>query len=344
MKYRARELVRLVAIFAALIASVVVAAAAEVRARAILYEEDLTNPIGNRLVGTATWSLTSDGQGSASPVVSVAVQMPGRPGLHLTFRKNSDNTVPASHLITINFSDLALAPGGGVTSVPGILAKSGEAKRGVPLTGLIVKVTPASFMIGLSKRKVDVQRNIGLLLNQEWFDIPIVYSNKHRAIVAIEKGEAGDRFFTRAFSSSAGVQAPKKNTLASSGTGFVVSNAGQVLTNAHVVRDCSEIHVHNFNAVSRARVLAHDNSNDLALLATEIRTEHIPKWRLASRQGEEVVVFGFPLAGILASGGNATTGNITALTGLQDDSRFVQISAPIQPGNSGGLSLTKRVK
>jgi S1-C subfamily serine protease len=109
-----------------------------------------------------------------------------------------------------------------------------------------------------------------------------------------------------------------------------------------VVRDCSEIHVHNFNAVSRARVLAKDNSNDLALLATEIRTEHVPKWRLASRQGEEVVVFGFPLAGILASGGNATTGNITALTGLQDDSRFVQISAPIQPGNSGGPVFNKK--
>ncbi len=54
------------------------------------------------------------------------------------------------------------------------------------------------------------------------------------------------------------------------------------------------------------------------------------------RQGEDIVAYGFPLAGVLSSGGNVVTGNITALAGLGDDSRFLQISAPVQPGNSGG--------
>jgi S1-C subfamily serine protease len=52
-------------------------------------------------------------------------------------------------------------------------------------------------------------------------------------------------------------------------------------------------------------------------------------------------VYGFPLTGALAAGGNFTTGNVTALAGLADDSRFLQISAPVQPGNSGGPLLDR---
>jgi serine protease Do len=55
--------------------------------------------------------------------------------------------------------------------------------------------------------------------------------------------------------------------------------------------------------------------------------------------GEGVAVFGFPLSGLLATSGNFTLGNITALAGLLDDSRMMQLSAPVQPGNSGGPVL-----
>ena len=54
------------------------------------------------------------------------------------------------------------------------------------------------------------------------------------------------------------------------------------------------------------------------------------------RAGDSVAAYGFPLAGTLSSAGNVVSGNITALTGVGDDVRFFQISAPIQPGNSGG--------
>jgi serine protease Do len=82
--------------------------------------------------------------------------------------------------------------------------------------------------------------------------------------------------------------------------------------------------------------LARDERNDLALLATDLHPTQTANWRLQVRQGEDIVVYGFPLTGALASGGNVTTGNVTALAGLADDSRFLQISAPVQPGNSGG--------
>ena len=54
------------------------------------------------------------------------------------------------------------------------------------------------------------------------------------------------------------------------------------------------------------------------------------------RQGDQVVVYGFPLVGALSEAGNLTTGTLSALSGLGNDSRYIQISAPVQPGNSGG--------
>jgi S1-C subfamily serine protease len=59
------------------------------------------------------------------------------------------------------------------------------------------------------------------------------------------------------------------------------------------------------------------------------------------RRGEEVVTYGFPLAGLLSSGPTLTTGEVSALAGLRDNPRQFQISAPVQPGNSGGPLLDR---
>ncbi len=124
----------------------------------------------------------------------------------------------------------------------------------------------------------------------------------------------------------------KTEVAATSGTAFFVSRNGEALTNAHVVENCQQIRANN----GTARLLARDIRNDLALLATDQRPAQWSNWRLSVRQGEDIVVYGFPLTGMLSSGGNVVTGNVTALAGLEDDSRFLQISAPVQPGNSGG--------
>jgi hypothetical protein len=57
------------------------------------------------------------------------------------------------------------------------------------------------------------------------------------------------------------------------------------------------------------------------------------------RAGDAIVALGYPLAGLLATTANLTVGNVSALAGLGDDSRYLQISAPVQPGNSGGPLL-----
>jgi serine protease Do len=126
-----------------------------------------------------------------------------------------------------------------------------------------------------------------------------------------------------------------------SGTAFLVSKDGNALTNAHVVRGCRQINVSGNGQDGTARLLARDDKNDLALLATDLHPSQAANWRLQARQGEDIVVYGFPLSGMLASGGNVAAGNVTALAGLADASRFLQISAPVQPGNSGGPLLDR---
>ena len=126
--------------------------------------------------------------------------------------------------------------------------------------------------------------------------------------------------------------------LAGSGTGFYISAGGQILTNAHVVGECSSLAVESIGKPAvEARLVASDARNDLAVIQTKARAPRTAAFRAGSmRQGESVVVYGFPLPGAVASSGNATAGNVSALAGLRDDTRMLQISAPIQPGNSGG--------
>src|SRR5260370_35348122 len=108
--------------------------------------------------------------------------------LALWFRRNSDAAVPASVTAELTFILPRDFAGGGVGNVPGILMKSNEQARGTPLAGLAVKVTDGFFLVGLSNVDADRQRNLQLLKERSWFDVPLVYVNQRRAIIAIEKG------------------------------------------------------------------------------------------------------------------------------------------------------------
>jgi len=126
------------------------------------------------------------------------------------------------------------------------------------------------------------------------------------------------------------------------GSGFVVSSAGMVLTNAHVVSGCEVIRVTTAGGSQRtASLVAADPQSDLALLGSKGGFSSVAGFRVGRplRLAEEIVALGYPLHGLLASGVNVSTGTVSALAGIANDSTKVQISAPVQPGNSGGPVL-----
>ncbi len=179
------------------------APAAAVAQKVVLYDEDPNDPKGKRYVGSALWrtETVSPGPGLAPELaIRADVEIPER-HLRMTWslRRNTDKALPASHTIEIMFTLPADFPEGGIGNVPGVLMKQDEQARGVPLAGLAVKVTNGYFLIGLSAVDVDVQRNIQLLKERDWFDIPIVYTSGKRAILAMEKGTPGVRAFEEAF-------------------------------------------------------------------------------------------------------------------------------------------------
>ena len=171
--------------------------------RVVLYEEDPSNASGKQYVGTAIWRTESvaAGPGQANDVaVRAEIEIPEpKVTVKWSLRRNTDKALPASHTIEIMFSLPPDFPNGGISNIPGILMKQAEQTRGMPLAGLAVKMTTGFFLIGLSSAEADVQRNIQLLKERAWFDVPVVYANGRRAIMAIEKGEPGERAFAEAF-------------------------------------------------------------------------------------------------------------------------------------------------
>jgi S1-C subfamily serine protease len=126
----------------------------------------------------------------------------------------------------------------------------------------------------------------------------------------------------------------------SSGTGFAVSPSGHLLTNSHVVEGCTSVDVLNGAGAAVARVVGRDVKNDLALLLSDTPTRAVVSFRRAPpRAGEDVIAIGYPLHGLLAADINVSVGIVSATAGLRNDTSRLQVSAPVQPGNSGGPLL-----
>jgi S1-C subfamily serine protease len=127
----------------------------------------------------------------------------------------------------------------------------------------------------------------------------------------------------------------------SSGSAFAVHPAGKLLTNSHVVEGCSEVSVTDRTGrVRDARVETRDERNDLALISLDSPVADIASFRrLPVRSGEDVVAVGFPRRGLLATDVNVSKGIVSATAGLRNDTSQLQISAEVQPGNSGGPLL-----
>ncbi|MCK8787611.1 serine protease [Roseomonas sp. NAR14] len=114
------------------------------------------------------------------------------------------------------------------------------------------------------------------------------------------------------------------------------------MTNHHVTNNCTEMRARTANGTELVgTVLNSDEERDLSLIAVQGTPGPPLVFRRGPevRRGESVVTYGFPLAGLLSSGPTLTTGDVSALSGLGDNPNQIQISAPVQPGNSGGPLL-----
>ncbi len=168
---------------------------------AALYEEDPSNGQGNRFAGSAVWRTETvpPGPGLAPELaVRVDIRIPER-GMAVAWslRRNSDRSLPTSHTITITFDLPPNFSDGGVASVVGLIMKEGEQVRGTPLGSRAVKVSNGNFLVGLAD--ADRQRNLQMLKDLGWFDVPIYYSDGRRAVLGFQKGPSGVRALNDAF-------------------------------------------------------------------------------------------------------------------------------------------------
>jgi hypothetical protein len=169
----------------------------------VLSEKEPTDLAGERFYGSAIWrteTVTSRPGHPPELAVRADIEVPERKlAMTWVLRRNTNHAPPTTHTIEVTFSLPADFPFGGVNSVSGVLMKEAYLARGAPLSGSAIQVTPTFFLFGLSALESVAQRNLELLRERSWLDIPVVYGNGRRAIIAVEKGTPGERVFADAF-------------------------------------------------------------------------------------------------------------------------------------------------
>jgi len=162
--------------------------------RAVLLLED-SKP--RKISGTVTWEF-EPGNNPSDGRVRAVVDFPERElKLRLTFQRNSEPSLPASHTAELSFVTPD-SSGGGIEAVGMFVMKtSADELDEVALAGSVVNVIGGLFLVGLSESMRG--SNIELLKKRAWFAIPVTFDDKKRALISLEKGPSGERVFTEAF-------------------------------------------------------------------------------------------------------------------------------------------------
>ncbi len=161
----------------------------------MLYEEGETvGARGAALRGDVRWEVVRESIGGAppDPIVRATIAVPERQATTtIIFRRNRDDALPASHLIEVAFELPPEFLGGEISNLPGLIMKGTENARGDALIGASARVADRLFWIALSSAERDEERNLNLLKERDWIDLPMMYGNGRRAILTIEKGADG---------------------------------------------------------------------------------------------------------------------------------------------------------
>ena len=148
--------------------------------------------------GTVEWSEGTDELGL--PTLIGHASIPARSlGVNLTIRKNSDPSLPASHLMEVDFDVSDTFIGGAISNLPGVLLKDEELVPGTPLVGASARVVGNSFLFALSASETDAAVNADLLENRRWMDLAVVYGTGRNAILTLEKDDTAQALFEKVF-------------------------------------------------------------------------------------------------------------------------------------------------
>ncbi|MBY3594352.1 RodZ family helix-turn-helix domain-containing protein [Rhizobium bangladeshense] len=166
-----------------------------------LYEERIGQSSPTAIEGTVVWSVQHEAGQNGRQVATVQgnVTVPERNlSALVTFKRNSDPSLPASHLVEIVFSVPPNFEGGSIDSVQRISMKRTEQDRGDALIAVPAKITDDFHMIALNDYPDARKANLDLLSTRNWIDIPITYRNGRRALLTMEKGGTGTDAFNTA--------------------------------------------------------------------------------------------------------------------------------------------------
>jgi hypothetical protein len=165
--------------------------------KGVLHEESVNSKGVATIDAAVTWRYVDDG--ADGPAIEADLQVPQRGmKIKITIHKNTDSSLAASHLIEIKIDVPADLPGKSIQKLTRIFMKPTEEARGAPLLGAAAKITDGFFWIALSGADADLARNLALLRDGEWIDLPFAYETGQRGILTFEKGSQGDQVFQKA--------------------------------------------------------------------------------------------------------------------------------------------------
>ena len=117
----------------------------------------------------------------------------------MTIKRNTDEQLPATHLIEMVFLLPEDFAGGGISAVNRFVMKGSEEERGDTLIAVPAKISDSIFLVALNNLDEARATNETLLKTRDWIDIPIQYNTGRRALVTLQKGEAGRKIFDDVF-------------------------------------------------------------------------------------------------------------------------------------------------
>ena len=173
-------------------------------------------------------------------------------------------------------------------------------------------------------------------------NIFFMFENQNLVRANFDSADGGSTYLIRTFPKDA--ERSYGSEPVSSASGFFVSSDGYVITNNHVIEGARQIFVSTYEGDRlKATIVSQSKSTDLALLKIPYSTDAYLMLATANSAeiGDKVFTVGYPSTNILGRDAKYSEDVINSLSGVEGDATFLQISVPVQPGNSGGALVNR---